>query len=124
MLKTEIPEIQPQQLKTRLDSGTALVVLDVREAWEVALVHLDDPRAVNAPMSKLSKHGKEARKYSSALPDVVCNPESEVVVVCHHGVRSGQVTGWLIQQGWKNVRSLEGGLDAYARLVDPGIGRY
>jgi len=69
-------------------------------------------------MSKLSKHGKEA------LPDVVRNPESEVVVVCHHGVRSGQVTGWLIEQGWKNASSLEGGLDAYARLVDPGIGRY
>jgi rhodanese-related sulfurtransferase len=124
MLKSEIPVIQPQQLKTWLDSDPALVVLDVREAWEVALVHLSDPRTVNVPMSDLSKRGIDA------LPDSLRNPESAVVVVCHHGVRSAQVTGWLIQQswinqqGWKNVSSLEGGLDAYARLVDPTIGRY
>jgi rhodanese-related sulfurtransferase len=130
MLKTEIPEIQPQQLKTRLDSGTGLVVLDVREAWEVVLVHrkypsaLADPQAVYVPLSDLSKRGMEA------LPESLRNPETEVVVVCHHGVRSevlfrsAQVAGWLIQKGRNNVSSLEGGLDAYARLVDPGIGRY
>jgi rhodanese-related sulfurtransferase len=71
-----------------------------------------------------------------ALPESLRNPKTEVIVVCHHGVRSEvlfrstQVAGWLIQQSWtnqqswKNVSSLEGGLDAYARLVDPGIGRY
>ena len=95
-----------------------MVVLDVREAWEVALVHLADPRVVNVPMSNLSKRGLEA------LPESLRNPETEVVVVCHHGVRSAQVAGWLIQQSWKNVSSLAGGLEAYARLVDPTIGRY
>ncbi len=98
--------------------GAALVLLDVRENWEAALVHLTDDRVVYLPLSILSRQGL------AALPETVCNRDIEIVVVCHHGMRSAQVTGWLLQQGWKNVCSLDGGLDAYARLVDAKIGMY
>jgi rhodanese-related sulfurtransferase len=44
--------------------------------------------------------------------------------MCHHGVRSADVTVWLRAQGWGQTFSLRGGIDAYALLVDPSIGRY
>jgi rhodanese-related sulfurtransferase len=50
--------------------------------------------------------------------------ETEIVVMCHHGVRSAQVVSWLRQQGWTNVWNLSGGIDAYARDVDPAVGFY
>jgi rhodanese-related sulfurtransferase len=118
MPKTDIPEITPKKLKNLLDSGFELVILDVREDWEVALVHLEKECVVNIPMSKLSREGK------AALPVPLQDPHTEIVVICHHGVRSAQVTGWLLQQGWRKITSLVGGVDAYARLVDPAIGRY
>jgi len=45
-------------------------------------------------------------------------------VLCHHGVRSAQVTGWLAQQGWTNIKSVRGGIDAYARQIDQAVGFY
>ena len=50
--------------------------------------------------------------------------EIPVYVLCHHGNRSMQVTGWLIQQGFKNVINVSGGIDAYARAVDSSVGFY
>jgi predicted sulfurtransferase len=44
--------------------------------------------------------------------------------MCHHGVRSADVTGWMRQQGWQNVTSLAGGIAAYAEQVDPSVGVY
>jgi rhodanese-related sulfurtransferase len=44
--------------------------------------------------------------------------------MCHHGNRSQQVTAWLAQQGWKNTFNVRGGIDAYARQVDPSVGMY
>jgi rhodanese-related sulfurtransferase len=45
-------------------------------------------------------------------------------VMCHHDSRSAQVTAWLAQQGWKNVFNVSGGIDEYARAVDPSVGFY
>ena len=47
-----------------------------------------------------------------------------LVVICHHGNRSAQVTAWLLDLGWESVYNLSGGIDAYARQVDPAIGLY
>jgi rhodanese-related sulfurtransferase len=114
-----IPEISPKDLSAKLGSDADFTLLDVRETWELDLAHLDDPRLVVLPLSRL------ARELNSALPEAIAtNPGAEVVVICHHGQRSADVTGWLIQQGWKNVRSLQGGIDAYASQIDPSVGRY
>lgn len=114
-----IPEITPQDLATKLGSHADFILLDVRETWELDCAHLDDPRLVVLPLSRL------ARELKSALPETLAvNPELEVVVMCHHGQRSADVTGWLIQQGWKKVRSLQGGIDAYATQIEPSVGWY
>jgi rhodanese-related sulfurtransferase len=115
----DIPEISPHDLAAKLKSGAAFVLLDVREPWELDYARLDDPRLIVLPMSRL------ARERTAALPpSMSADREAEVVVLCHQGARSADVTAWLIQQGWKNVRSLAGGIDAYAREVDQSVGSY
>jgi len=114
-----IPEISPQDLAEKLSSDADFTLLDVRETWELEHARLDDPRLIVLPLSVL------ARERTAALPEAItANPEAEVVVICHLGARSADVTGWLIQQGWKNVRSLRGGIDAYATQVDGSVGWY
>jgi rhodanese-related sulfurtransferase len=113
-----IKEISPKELAERLAKNDPFVVLDVRETWEAARVRLKNDQVVLAPLSKLAAQGVQA------LPETAANQEMEIVVVCHHGARSAQVTAWLQQSGWTNVQSLAGGLDAYARQIDPSIGTY
>lgn len=114
----DIPEISSQEFSQKLAGMEPLVVLDVREPNEVAWVQLDDQRVVFAPMSKLSSLGL------NALPKAAADPKAEIVVICHHGVRSAKVTAWLRAQNWQRVFSLAGGLEAYATQIDPSIGRY
>jgi rhodanese-related sulfurtransferase len=114
-----IPETTPQVLAAKLSADSDFILLDVREMWEINLARLDDPRLTILPLSRL------ARERAAALPPALtANPDAEVIVICHHGVRSADVTTWLIQQGFRNVASLRGGLDAYAAQVDPRIGVY
>jgi rhodanese-related sulfurtransferase len=112
------PEIQPADLAQKMQRQEPLILLDVREKWELAYAGLRDERIVPVPLSQLAQRGLPA------LPAPARDRESEIVVICHHGVRSAEVTAWLLQEGWKNVRSLAGGLDAYAAQVDPSIGQY
>ncbi len=80
---------------------------------------LADERVEYAPLSDL------ARKSIEGLPDKVkTDKTTPLVVICHHGNRSAQVTAWLLTQGWESVYNLAGGIDAYARQVDPQIGTY
>jgi rhodanese-related sulfurtransferase len=52
------------------------------------------------------------------------DPDDHVVVLCHHGVRSLTVTNWLRQQGYEKVQSMRGGIDGWARTVDPKVPLY
>ncbi len=114
-----IPGISPRDLAVKLKSESSFVLLDVRELWEVSYARIDDPRLVILPISQLA----HARK--SSLPEsLVSNLDTEIVVMCHHGIRSADVTRWLIKQGWKNTYSLEGGIAAYASEVDKSVGWY
>ena len=85
-------------------------LLDVREPWEVALGAL--PEAMAIPMSALPER-------LDTLP-----ADRPLVVLCHHGQRSGQVTAWLRRLGYDNAVNLEGGMDAWARTVDPTMATY
>ena len=114
-----LPEITPQQLGDWLKTRPELVVLDVREPYEFPRAKLGDERVAYAPLSDL------ARKNLDGLPEKVRQDKSApLVVICHHGNRSAQVTAWLLDQGWETVFNLAGGIDAYARQVDPAIGTY
>jgi rhodanese-related sulfurtransferase len=114
-----LPEIMPKELAEWLKTRPELVVLDVREPYEFPRAKLADERVAYAPLSDL------ARKGLDGMPDRVKeNKAATTVVICHHGNRSAQVTAWLLDQGWEKVYNLAGGIDAYALLVDPGVGRY
>ncbi len=52
------------------------------------------------------------------------DPDEPIVVICHAGVRSMNVTIWLRNNGFENVQSLRGGIDAWSREVDPSVPRY
>lgn len=117
------PEISVLDLKKKLDEakqngGQAPLLLDVREPNELLQAAIRSEPVVLAPLSQLAKQGV------SALPAAAQGKESELVVFCHHGMRSAQVTAWLQQQGWSNVVSLAGGIDSWARQVDGSTGIY
>ncbi len=101
----------PDDLKRKLDAGEPVVVLDVREPWEVQTARLESARHI--PMGDIP-----ARAHQELDPD------AHIVVVCHHGVRSLNVTQWLRQQGFENAQSMRGGIDRWSRTVDPKVPVY
>ena len=100
-----------RDLKTRLDQpGEKLLILDVREPWETTLCAL--PASLLIPMGQIPRRAAEL------------DPDREIVVVCHHGVRSMQVAYFLANQGFKKLYNLQGGVDAWAREIDPAMHKY
>ncbi len=106
------PTILPEELKQRLDVGKAPVMIDVREDEELAICHI--PGSLHVPMGDVP----------SRLTELEAHAEEEVVVICHHGIRSASVQRYLLHHGFDNVRNLVGGIDAYAIKADPSIPRY
>jgi rhodanese-related sulfurtransferase len=113
-----LPEITVNQLSEKLESNEPFILLDVREPHELGYAKLTDSRLENTPMSQLVREGTKALSRSAQSPD------STIYILCHHGNRSAQVTAWLTQQGWKNVFNVRGGIEEYARKVDPSVGFY
>src|SRR5512135_248958 len=99
MRSPAIPLISVQQLADKLKSGGQFVLIDVRETWEVELARIQDSRLVVLPMSQLSRAGVDA------LPEAARSHTAELLILCHQGVRSAQVTAWLASKGWTNVFS-------------------
>ena len=118
MNPNNVPEISAQELAQKMKAGEKFAIVDVREPWEIELASIKDERVAVAPMSQISLNEK------NAFPEALRNPQTEIVVMCHHGVRSAQVTAWMQQQGWQNVASLRGGIGAYAAEIDPSVGVY
>jgi len=104
-------EITPEDVKAKLDRQESFTLLDVREPWE-----FETARVVSA---KLMPMGDVPSRAHQEL-----DPEEEIVVLCHHGVRSMNVTVWLRQQGFEKVRSMRGGIDAWSQQVDQKVPRY
>jgi len=113
-----IPEINVTDLSAKLKSEDKFILLDVRELNELKYAKLTDARLEVTPMSRLGQVGTDALSESAK------SQSTEIYVMCHHGSRSAQVTGWLMQQGWTNVKSVQGGIDAYARKIDNSVGLY
>ena len=113
-----IPEITVTDLSAKLKSEDKFILLDVRELNELNYAKLTDARLEVTPMSRLAQVGTDALSESAK------SQSAEIYVLCHHGTRSAQVTGWLAQQGWTNIKSVRGGIDAYARQIDQTVGFY
>ncbi len=118
MSYSAVSEVDVHELARKLQLDDVFVLLDVREAWELDQAMIVDRRLKVVPMSRLAQLGVEI------LPEEVQQKDAEILVMCHHGVRSAQVAEWLLTLGWTNVFSVRGGIAAYARDVDSSIGKY
>ena len=103
-------EIGARELREVWNRNPALVVLDVREPQEAAIARIDGARLI--PLSELPARLTEL------------DGRAEIVTHCHHGVRSMNAREILKGAGFAHVRSLAGGIDAWAREVDPEVPRY
>ena len=103
-------EMTPRELKARLDAGRPPVLLDVRQDWETRLCRLEN--AIHIPIEEIELRSEELAS------------DAEIVVYCHQGVRSAAVAEYLRSLGFGDVKNLAGGLDAWARTVDPTMRRY
>lgn len=104
-------EITAEQVKAKLDGAEHFVLLDVREPWEIQTARIEG--------AKLTPMGDVPSRAHQEL-----DPEDSIVVICHHGVRSMNVTVWLRQQGFEKAQSMRGGIDAWSRSVDPKVPVY
>ena len=92
-----------------------MVLLDCRrlDEWETARIN----GAVLIPMDQVERRADE-------LEDEDGSRRREIVVYCHHGVRSMRVAATLRALGFANVKSMAGGIDAWSAGVDPSVPRY
>ncbi|HSE48196.1 MAG TPA: rhodanese-like domain-containing protein [Terriglobales bacterium] len=102
-------EITPEEAKQKLDQGEA-VLIDVREPWEVQTASVAG--AKNIPMGDVASRQQEL------------DPDKNILVLCHHGVRSLKVTNWLREHGFEKAQSVRGGIDAWSKKVDPKVPTY
>jgi len=105
-----VREITPRELAAKLARGEAFDLLDVREPHEFQLARIPGARLV--PLGA----------FALAVPSL--DPEREVVVHCHHGVRSAAAAEYLQAQGFRRVWNLAGGIDRWSEEVDPAVPRY
>lgn len=106
-----IKPLDVRELRDRLKAkGDKPLILDVREDWEVRTARLPD--SLHIPMRQIPVRAGELPK------------DAEIVVLCHHGVRSLQVANFLAHHGFKNLYNLTGGIDAWAKDVDPTMPIY
>ncbi|MSR27950.1 MAG: rhodanese [Phycisphaerales bacterium] len=105
-------EIAPREFQQLRRSGTDLVLIDCRTLAERELARIEG--SIHVPMQSLADRLSALRKYET----------SRVVVHCHHGVRSLQVTQFLRQAGFDDVRSLAGGIQLWSTDIDPSVPIY
>lgn len=107
MLSYEISPAEAAQILR--EKGARLI--DVREPWEFATASIEG--GLSMPMGEVATRAHKELEFDERL-----------VIVCHHGVRSMNVTAWLRRQGFDKAQSLRGGIEAWSREVDPGVARY
>jgi adenylyltransferase/sulfurtransferase len=103
-------EISPADLHQALKGAPPPVLLDVREPHEWEIAHIEGAALI--PLGQLPAHLRDLDAHA------------EVVTYCHHGMRSMQALQLLRGAGFERVRSLAGGIDAWADAIDPGMPRY
>jgi rhodanese-related sulfurtransferase len=106
-------EINPDELKRKLDAGDTVIIVDVREPVELQMASLQGIDFKHIPMGDVP-----ARAHQELDPD------AHIVVMCHHGVRSANVTMWLRGEGFDNAQSMHGGIDLWSKTVDSSVPVY
>ncbi len=108
----ETLEISPQEAQRRLNSGSAILI-DVREPEEFALARIDGARLVS--MQEIPAELQNLEGLAQ---------QTELLLLCHHGIRSLQAAQWLREQGIENCFSVTGGIDRWSREIDPSVPVY
>ena len=98
-------DITPSELEAQLKSGAFLCLVDVREPHELEISHIDGTRSI--PLGQLAMRSNEL------------NPQDEIVLICKAGVRSTRALHILLGAGFRKLKNLQGGLNAWAKVVDP-----
>ncbi|GLI67281.1 hypothetical protein VaNZ11_011466 [Volvox africanus] len=109
----QMPAEELAELLTNPALREDVQLVDVREEWEWQTARISGFQLL--PLNSISSWAPNIRS--------VLDPEKEVVVLCHHGVRSMQVAQFLVQEGFTNVKNVTGGIDSYSR-VDPSVPFY
>ena len=104
-------EIDPESVQKMSKRGESFTLLDVREPWEFETARIQGAKLM--PMGDIPSRANQE-----------LDPEDHIVVYCHHGVRSMNVTAWLRQQGFEKAQSMAGGIDTWSRRVDPKVPVY
>lgn len=102
----------PLELVEKLKSNEPPRLLDVRQPEEHAFVALQNSTLI--PLGELMTRADEIEDWKG----------DEVVVYCHHGIRSAQAVAQLRAMGFSNVHNLSGGIDRWTSEVDPTLPRY
>ena len=102
--------ITPKELQSLMQKNSKIVVLDVREEWEYDTCAIEGSQ--NISMTQIA----------ASLDSL--NKEAEIIVLCHHGMRSQQAAAFLEQQGFEKIFNLEGGIHAWATEVEPSMPKY
>ena len=102
--------ITVQELKDRLDKGDKVFLLDVREPHEFSMAKIEGSTLI--PLGTLPQSLSQL------------DPADEIVALCHKGMRSADAVGFLLQQGFSNVKNLIGGIDAWSVEIDHSVPRY
>jgi len=105
-----VNEISVEALKAEWDAGRKPLVIDVREAWELEISHLD--HVLHIPMGEITRRVGEL------------DPDTPVIVMCRSGGRSMQVARFLESRGFRSVSNLTGGILAWGERLDPSLRPY
>lgn len=108
--QSNVPEITAVELKERIDSGHAPVIIDVREPHEFQICRI--------PGSTLIPLGEVPARMSEL------NSADDIVLHCRSGVRSAQAANLLMKSGFRKVWNLKGGILAWSDQVDPSVPKY
>ena len=103
-------EITPREVKERIDRGKNFLLVDVREKWE-----FETSRIEGAALVPLREVPENLPRFEDA---------EEIVLFCHHGMRSLDAAAWLRSQGVEGARSMTGGIDRWSAEIDPKVPRY
>ena len=105
-----VREISAPKLAERLRRGDSIDLVDVREPYEWRVARIEGARLI--PLSR----------FGAALSEL--SPDSEIVLYCHHGLRSQTAAAFLVDQGFRRVWNLTGGIDRWSTEVDPSVPTY
>jgi rhodanese-related sulfurtransferase len=106
-------EVTPQAAKEQLSGSKKATLIDVREPVEFALARIEGAELI--PMGSIPAELQKLEGLSDS---------GDLLILCHHGVRSLQVALWLRARGIENCYSVAGGIDRWSCEVDPAIPRY